>query len=131
MQEGMIRGGFLALASLIVGASGIVACGDDEPTECELETPAETASADGMVTYQADTMGDAYITSVVYESPDGPMTIVNPESPYEVTVSVEEGDVLGVTVIASRNAGGSITAGYVFEEADDNDPVEVTVSCPE
>ena len=92
--------GSFAVVFLMVAA----ACAQDSTT-CKLDT-GESDSVGGMVTYRADTTGDATISLLTLATDSGSQVVTNPLPPYMQTITL-------ATAHAQIQVTGSVTNGSI------------------
>ena len=93
------------------------------PTQCDCDIEPLRLSQPSLVTYQVFTHDKASVSTITYQTSDGPVTTHHAALPFSTTVQLAKGETIGLT--AKGDPGeGSIVLTY---EIKDSEPVPNTL----
>jgi hypothetical protein len=104
------------LPVLLVAASGLcyMACMKGPDTKrCMLNTGSQLAPTEGTIVYTVKNSHKAFITTLTYHSPHGPVVVDTPELPFTVSVAVSKGATMSLSAEGTA-IEGNLVAGYTF-----------------
>ena len=81
------------------------------PTQCNCDIDGMRLSEQRLVTYQVAVADGALVSSVTYQTNDGPITTDHPATPFSTTVLLAKGETIALQV-AGHPGKGTITLTY-------------------
>lgn len=90
-------------------------CSKDTSDTCDVSTTPTTAGVAESVSYSANKIGNASMSSLTYGGANGNVTVNNPTLPWSTTVTVPQGGNISIAATGKSSSGGGIAAGYSFQ----------------
>ncbi|MGV3762508.1 hypothetical protein [Parapedobacter sp.] len=81
---------------------------DLTPTSCNCDIDGEQLSEQRLVTYQVAAHNEALVSSVTYQTNDGPVTTNHPALPFSTTVQLAKGETIALRVEGNPGKGAIV-----------------------
>jgi hypothetical protein len=117
---------YFVIVALLLSVLFLSCKKDNGSGQCTASPVADTAPANGTVMYSATVSGGGKLISVTYQDAGGPVTVNNPTSPWHISVNVNSGAAINISV---KGSGGKITAGYTFSDPGGINPIATQAEC--
>jgi hypothetical protein len=87
----------------------------DDSQPCDVSTNPTTAGAAESVSYSANKIGNATMSSLTYGGANGDIMVNNPTLPFSMTVNVPQGASISVSASGKSSSGGGLAVGFVIQ----------------